>query len=121
MKAATSVQSYLATLRPEVRRHVKKLRDVIRATAPDAVESISYGIPTYKLDGRPLVYCAGFKDHTSMYPLTPGVRRALGADLEKHESGKGTIRFPLTKDPSATFVKRIVRARIAEIRAKNKM
>jgi len=114
--AAAKVRAYLASLPPDARRELKKIRDVIRAAAPDATESISYGIPTFKLDGRVLIYCAGWKNHTSVYPLTPAIMRVHGAELEKYETSKGTVRFPLSKPVPIAFVKRLVKTRMAEMR-----
>lgn len=118
--AGSDVRAYLAALRPDVRAAVRKLREAIRSAAPGAVESITYGIPTFKLDGQRLVYCAGWTNHTSMYPLTAGMKRALAGDLDEYKTSKGTIRFPLNKQPSSALVKRAVKARVAEVREKGK-
>ena len=118
--AGSNVRTYLAALPPDVRAAVRKLREAIRSAAPSAVESITYGIPTFKLDGQRLVYCAGWTSNTSLYPLTAGMRRALAGDLDEYKTSRGTIRFPLNRQPSSAFVKRIVRARVAEVRGKGK-
>ncbi|MEO8192999.1 MAG: DUF1801 domain-containing protein [Gemmatimonadales bacterium] len=114
------VRTYLASLPPDSRREVKKLREIIRAAAPDAIESFSYGIPAFRLDGRVLVYYAGWKNHSSMYPLTAAIRRTYAAELERYETSKGTIRFPLDRPLPSAFVKRLVKARVDEIRTKGK-
>jgi uncharacterized protein YdhG (YjbR/CyaY superfamily) len=110
------LRSYLGSLPPDARRHLQKLRSAIRAMVPDAAETISYGIPTFKLDGRPLIYAAAWKEHASLYPVTPGVRRALGDELARYHSSKGTLRFPLTKEIPIAVVKKVVKARVAELR-----
>jgi uncharacterized protein YdhG (YjbR/CyaY superfamily) len=117
---ASLVRSYLAGLPAPSRKELKKLRATIRAAAPGAVEGISYGIPTFRLDGRMLIYCAGWRHHSSLYPLTPAVRRAHGSELKGYETSKGTIRFPLEKPLPTGLVRRIVKTRIAELRAKGK-
>lgn len=115
-QVSSQVRSYLASLPLGSRKILKELRVAIRAAAPDAVEHFSYRIPGFRLDGQPLVWYAAFKNHVSMYPMTAAIRHALAAELEGYEMSKGTIRFPLTKPPSPALVKKLVRARVAEIR-----
>jgi len=115
------VRTYLAALPADARRHVQKLRETIRAAAPGAVESFGYGMPAFSLDGKPFVWYAAWKRHSSFYPLSEATTRSLAAELERYEiSGKGTVRFRLDEPLPAALVKQLVKARIAELRKKQK-
>ena len=87
------IGDYIRGFDPDVQR----VRSTIRQAVPRAEESISYRIPTYKLNGRPVIYFAAFKEHYSVYPVTATVVAALKKDLEPYAyNGKGTVRFPFS-------------------------
>ena len=111
------VRAYFACLKPGPRRVLKQLGSIIRATAPGAVEGLSYGIPCFRLEGRMVVWYAAWKEHVSIYPMRASMRRALGADARKYTISKGTIQFPLDKPLPVAVVTRLVKARLAEVRA----
>jgi uncharacterized protein YdhG (YjbR/CyaY superfamily) len=118
---AAKVRAYLATLPPNARKIINGMRAAVRAAAPKATEAISYGFPVFRLDGKAIVWCAAWRNHTSIYPMTAATRRALAGELDEYDVVKGTIRFPLNKPPSSAFVKRLVKARLAELRARTRV
>lgn len=111
------VRAYLAALPPPARRRMQEMRTIIRAIAPDAVEHFSYRIPGFRLDGKVFVYSAAFKAHTSVYPMGAKIRRANAAALKGYKMSTGTIQFPLDRPLPVALVKRLIKARVAEIRS----
>jgi uncharacterized protein YdhG (YjbR/CyaY superfamily) len=114
----TAVDDYLAGLPEEARVTLEKVRKTIKAAAPKAIEVISYQIPTFKMNGRPLVGFAAFKTHCSFFPMSSSVIEAYKDELKQYVTSKGTIRFALDKPLPAALVKKLVKARIEENKAR---
>ena len=111
MKAET-IDEYISMYPDNIQAILKKLRQIVREAAPKAEETISYQIPTFKLNGN-LVHFAAFKDHISFFPTSSG-RIAFKKELSKYKGGRGTIQFPLDKPIPYALVKRIVKFRVKE-------
>ncbi|MGB2717911.1 MAG: DUF1801 domain-containing protein [Vicinamibacterales bacterium] len=111
----SSVTGYIASQPTRVRRALTRVRGIIRKAIPKADEVISYGIPSYKMNGRYVIYFAGWKQHYSLYPFTDRLLAAFKDDIARYEvSGKGTIRFPLSEPVPARLIERIARFRAKE-------
>ena len=115
--AAEDVKSYISKASKDVRTKLVQLRRVIKTTVPDAVESISYGMPSYKYYKRILVYFAAFKNHVSIFP-GPDAIAAFKKELSSYKTSKGTIQFPLDKPLPLGLIKKIVAYRAKENAAK---
>ncbi len=110
--APKTFDGYLAALNPLQRTALEKLRGAIRAAAPKAEECISYGVPSFRLNGRFLVALGAVADHCSFYPGS--ALRAFKVDLKGYDTGKGTIRFQPNSPLPTALVRKLVRARIAQ-------
>ena len=97
----------------DVQDMLKRLRDTIRDEAPDAREAISYGMPTFKLNGRSLVHFAAFKNHIGFFPTASDLESEI-PEVAKYRTGKGTLRFPLDRPIPYHLVRKIVRFRLTE-------
>jgi uncharacterized protein YdhG (YjbR/CyaY superfamily) len=95
---------------------LKQLRTIARDPAPDAVDAFSYRIPALRWNGKVLIWYAGFKAHVSLFPMTDQLRRPFAAELKGYRTARGTIQFPVGQRLPVALVKRLVRARIAEMR-----
>ena len=113
--APKTVATYIAAFPAPTRRVLRRVRSVVRKAVPAAEETISYGIPAYKLHGRPLLYFAGWKEHYSVYPSNARFVAAFKGELARYELSKGTIRFPLSQPVPVTLIERIAKFRAKEI------
>jgi uncharacterized protein YdhG (YjbR/CyaY superfamily) len=93
---------------------MEEMRRTIRAAAPEATETIAYGMPAFTNHGRFLVSFAAYKVHDSLFPASQAVKEALGADLAPFLAGRGTIRFPARGPVPMGLVTRVVSVRLVE-------
>jgi uncharacterized protein YdhG (YjbR/CyaY superfamily) len=113
--APKTVDEYLAGVPEPARSTLKKMRNVIRSAAPR--ETISYGIPTFKYNKGSLMWFAAFSDHCSLFP-TAAVIQEFKNRLKRFQISKGTIRFPVDKPLPAALLKKMVKARVAQVEHK---
>jgi uncharacterized protein YdhG (YjbR/CyaY superfamily) len=113
-KPGADVDEYLAAIPEDQRAALAKLRKEIESAAPAATEGISYQVPTFKHQGRPLVGFGAATKHCAFYVMSPDVMRAHAAELKGYDTGKGSIRFPAGKPLPTKLVKKLVKARIVE-------
>lgn len=114
-----NVDEYIQAFPENVRKILEQVRSTIKEKAPGAVESISYGMPGYKTQGKPLVYFAGYEKHIGFY-ATPTGHEKFAHELSKYKQGKGSVQFPLDKPIPFDLIKRIVEFRIKENSVKKK-
>ena len=111
-----TIDEYLTGVNADQRVALEKLRKTIRAVAPRVEESISYGIPSFRLNGRPLVFFGAWANHCAFYPGSSATLEKFRNDLKSFQITKGTIRFSPDNPIPIAVVKKLVKARIAENR-----
>jgi uncharacterized protein YdhG (YjbR/CyaY superfamily) len=112
--SVTNIDEYLARVPEPARSTLNKVRAAIRSAVPaEATEAISYGIPAFKYT-QVLVWFAAFADHCSFFP-TAAVMEAFRNELKDFRTSKGTIRFPTDKPLPAALIKKMVKARVAQV------
>ena len=111
---STTIDDYIGAFPAPVQTILQEVRARLRSTVPTADEGISYGIPALTLDGRYLVYFAGWKHHISVYPLPEG-DAYLDEEMAPYVAGKGTLKFPLSEPIPYELVERVA-ARLLEER-----
>lgn len=109
-KEFDNVDDYINGFPEFIRLRLTEIRRIILLGAPGAVESIAYGMPAYKLQGRPLVYFAGYPGHIGFY-ATPAGHEAFTSDLAGYKKGKGSVQFPNDKPLPAELISRMVHFR----------
>jgi len=114
-----TIDEYIASFPRKVGDVLEELRRVIKESAPKAEETISYGIPTFDLNGRHLVHFAAYKNHVGFYPTSSGIE-AFKKELSPFKTSKGTVQFPLDQPIPFDLVKKIVKFRVKENESKKR-
>lgn len=115
-----TVNEYIASKPKNVQTVLKLVRDAIRKAVPEAEELISYQIPMYKMNGGPVLYFAGWKEHYSLYPLGDALAAEFKKELAAYEMSKGTIRLPLSEAVPVKLIERIAKFRVQQLTAREK-
>ncbi|HEY7733307.1 MAG TPA: DUF1801 domain-containing protein [Nitrososphaera sp.] len=109
-----TMDEYINTFPKDVQIILERVKRSIHETAPEAIEAISYGIPTFKMNGRSLVHFAAWKNHIGFYP-NPTAAKAFNKELSAYKQGKGSVQFPLDNPIPYELIKKIVAFRVTEI------
>ena len=113
----TTLEDYLSKLPADQRFELERLRGLILSAAPQARECISYGLPAFRLEGKILVGMGATRKHCALYLMSSGIVKSLARLLGKYDTSTGTVRFVPGKGLTATLVRKLVKARIAENKA----
>lgn len=114
-----TIDDYIAAFPKDVQSQLQQVRRAIAKAAPAAEEAISYRIPTFKIDGRYLIYFAGFKSHIGLYPVhTDGA--GFSAAMARYASGKATLKFPLDEPLPLSLIAQVVKAKLRQIQPPKK-
>ena len=108
----TTVDEYIQTFPDDLQVILQQIRETIQRTIPDAAEKISYGIPTFTLNDKYVVYFSGWKHHISLYPIPRA--EELQGELEQYKEGQGTLKFPLDEPIPYDLIEKVAKALAAE-------
>ena len=111
-----AVDEFISNYPQDVQTILQKIRALIQKSAPGAEETIGYGIPTFKLNGKNLVHFSAFKEHIGFYPTPTGIEK-FKKELSAYEGAKGSVKFPLNKPIPYALITKIVQFRVKEVLA----
>jgi len=115
---ARDIDGYIADFPEHIRKKLEEMRSILKKAAPEAEETINYGVPTFTLNGN-LVHFGGFKNHIGFYPAPSGIE-AFKKELSVYEGAKGSIKFLVDKPLPASLITKIVKFRVKENMGKAK-
>ncbi len=114
-RSPKTIAEYLASVNANHRDALQKIREAIHAVAPNAEECISYGIPAFRLNGRSLVFFGAWANHCALYPGSSATLKKFRNELRDFQTSKGTLRFSPDNPLPVALVKKLVKARVAQI------
>jgi uncharacterized protein YdhG (YjbR/CyaY superfamily) len=112
--SATTIDQYFSNLEPEDKKALQRIHQIVKEVVPEAEESISYQMPAFKLNGKPLIYFGAFKDHLSIFPTSGPIAR-LEPKLKKFKVAKGTIQFTPQDQVPKSIIVSLLKERIKQI------
>lgn len=110
----SDVTAYISGFPRPIKQRLNEIRKIIITIAPEAVESISYGMPAYKLKGKPLVYFAGYEKHVGFY-ATPNGHKKFTKEFSAYKQGRGSVQFPHDQPLPTDLIKKVVQFRLQAI------
>lgn len=108
-----NIEEYIGSFPKDIQKILEQIRATIKKVAPDAEESIGYGMPAFKTNHKPLVYFAAYKNHIGFY-ATPNGHSAFAKELSIYKQGKGSVQFPLNQPMPLSLITKIVEFRVKE-------
>jgi uncharacterized protein YdhG (YjbR/CyaY superfamily) len=115
MNSYKNVEEYISSFPESTQQLLSQIREIILKHSPEAEESISYGMPTYKQKGKSLVYFASYKKHIGFY-ATPAGHTAFAAELANYKQGKGSVQFPINQPMPLDLIGRMVEFKVLNVR-----
>ena len=109
--SATDIDAYITAFPPATQARLQEVRELIRSVAPAAIETMSYAIPTFDLNGKHLVHFAGYAKHIGFYP-TPAAIEAFEDELDGYTRAKGSVQFALNQPLPVDLIRRMVEFRV---------
>lgn len=109
-----NIDEYINTFSADVQGKLQKIRKIISKTSPNAVETISYGMPTFKLNGKNLAHFAGYKNHIGFYPTPSGITN-FERELSIYKTSKGAAQFKIDEEVPVKLIEKIIKFRVGEI------
>ena len=106
--APKTIDEYISSFPQDIQEILEKIRSLVKRAAPQAQETIKYGIPTFMLRDTYLIYFAAYKKHIAIYPIPPGDPR-FKEEISAYRSGKGTLQFPLDQSIPYTLIRKLMK------------